>query len=67
MVKSELIRHKKWLIDASISGVLINTIAVTSAFYSMQIYDRVVPTGCTTNFARINHWYTFYYWTRVGC
>ncbi|SEH86022.1 ABC transporter-like protein [Bathymodiolus azoricus thioautotrophic gill symbiont] len=45
MVKSELIRHKKWLIDASVSGVLINTVAVTSAFYSMQIYDRVVPTG----------------------
>jgi ATP-binding cassette subfamily C protein LapB len=33
------------LIDASISGVLINTIAIASAFYSMQIYDRVVPTG----------------------
>jgi ATP-binding cassette subfamily C protein LapB len=45
MVKSELVRHKKWLIDASISGVLINTIAIASAFYSMQIYDRVVPTG----------------------
>ncbi len=45
MVKTELINHKKWLIDASVAGVLINTVAVVSAFYSMQIYDRVVPTG----------------------
>ncbi len=45
MVKTELLVHKKWFIDASISGVLINVVAVGSAFYSMQIYDRVVPTG----------------------
>jgi len=45
MVKTELITHKKWLIDASLAGVLINIVAVVSAFYAMQIYDRVVPTG----------------------
>ncbi|ABL02037.1 ABC transporter related protein [Candidatus Ruthia magnifica str. Cm (Calyptogena magnifica)] len=45
IVKTELITHKKWLIDASLAGVLINIVAVVSAFYSMQIYDRVVPTG----------------------
>lgn len=45
MVKSEIIIHKKWLIDASLAGVFINVIAVSSAFYSMQVYDRVVPTG----------------------
>lgn len=45
MVKTELITHKKWLIDASLAGVLINIVAVVSAFYSMQIYDRVVPTS----------------------
>jgi ATP-binding cassette subfamily C protein LapB len=45
MVKTELITHKKWLIDASLAGVLINIVAVVSAFYSLQIYDRVVPTG----------------------
>lgn len=45
MVKSEIIIHKKWLIDASLAGVFINIIAVSSAFYSMQVYDRVVPTG----------------------
>lgn len=45
MVKNEIIIHKKWLVDASVAGVFINTIAVASAFYSMQVYDRVVPTG----------------------
>jgi ATP-binding cassette subfamily C protein LapB len=45
MVKSEIIIHKKWLIDASLAGVFINIIAVASAFYSLQVYDRVVPTG----------------------
>ncbi|BAS68017.1 MAG: ATP-binding cassette domain-containing protein [Gammaproteobacteria bacterium] len=45
MVKSEIIIHKKWLIDASLAGIFINVIAVASAFYSMQVYDRVVPTG----------------------
>lgn len=47
MVKNELITHKKWLIDASLAGVFINIVAVVSAFYALQIYDRVVPTGAT--------------------
>ncbi len=45
LVKNELLAHKKWLIDASISGVVINFVSVATAFYSMQIYDRVVPTS----------------------
>lgn len=45
MVKNEIIIHKKWLIEASVAGVFINVVAVASAFYSMQVYDRVVPTG----------------------
>jgi ATP-binding cassette subfamily C protein LapB len=45
MVKDEMLKHKKLLIDAFIAGIFINIVAVVSAFYSMQIYDRVVPTG----------------------
>ncbi len=45
MVKTELLTHKKWLIDAGIAGVFINIVSVVSAFYTMQIYDRVVPTS----------------------
>ncbi len=45
LVKSEIFKHKKLLIDGLIAGVFINLVAIVSAFYSMQIYDRVVPTG----------------------
>lgn len=45
IVKNELILYKKPLIDIFIAGILINIVSVSSAFYSMQIYDRVVPTG----------------------
>lgn len=45
MVKIEMLKHKKLLVDAFIAGVFINIVAVVSAFYSMQIYDRVVPSG----------------------
>ncbi len=47
MVKNEIIISKKFLIDASVAGVLVNTMAIVSAFYSMQIYNRVIPTGAT--------------------
>ncbi len=45
MVKTELLTHKKWLIDASLAGLLINVVSVVTAFYSMQVYDRVIPTS----------------------
>ncbi|ORU92944.1 MAG: ABC transporter [Cycloclasticus sp. symbiont of Poecilosclerida sp. M] len=45
MVKGELLIHKKWLIDAGLAGLLINVVSVVTAFYSMQIYDRVIPTS----------------------
>ncbi|MET0116277.1 MAG: ABC transporter transmembrane domain-containing protein [Sedimenticola sp.] len=28
-------------------GVVINTVALATSFYTMQVYDRVVPTGAT--------------------
>ncbi len=47
LVKDELKQHKKYFIDASIAGILVNTTAIVGAFYSMQVYDRVVPTNAT--------------------
>jgi ATP-binding cassette subfamily C protein LapB len=35
------------LVEALIGGIVINVIALTTSLYSMQIYDRVVPTGAT--------------------
>jgi ATP-binding cassette subfamily C protein LapB len=45
LVKTEILKHKKLLIDGLVAGIFINIVAIVSVFYSMQIYDRVVPTG----------------------
>jgi len=47
LIKDELFSHKKALFDAALGGVVINMIALATSFYSMQVYDRVVPTGAT--------------------
>ena len=47
LVKSEVLRQKKALFEALLGGALINCIALITAFYTMQVYDRVVPTGAT--------------------
>lgn len=47
LVKSEVYRQKRSLFEALLGGVLINVIALMTAFYTMQVYDRVVPTGAT--------------------
>ena len=47
LVKSEVLLQKKPLFEALLGGVLINCIALITAFYTMQVYDRVVPTGAT--------------------
>ena len=47
LIKDEIFSHKKALFDAALGGVVINLIALATSFYSMQVYDRVVPTGAT--------------------
>ena len=47
LIKDELFSHKKALFDAALGGVVINSIALASSFYSMQVYDRVLPNGAT--------------------
>ena len=47
LIRSEVFAHRKLLLEAVIGGVVINVIALTTSLYSMQIYDRVVPTGAT--------------------
>jgi len=47
LVRDELQANKKMLIDAALGGIVINLIALATSFYSMQVYDRVVPTGAS--------------------
>ncbi len=47
LIKTEIFQHKRTLLDAGLSGVMLNFIALAISFYSMQVYDRVVPTGAT--------------------
>jgi len=47
LIRDEVFSHKRLLIEAVLGGVIINVIALATSFYTMQIYDRVVPTGAT--------------------
>jgi ATP-binding cassette subfamily C protein LapB len=47
LIKEELLANKKMLLDPALGGIVINLIALATSFYSMQVYDRVVPTGAS--------------------
>lgn len=47
LIKREVFSHWRTLGDIMLTTVLINLIAIASSFYSMQVYDRVVPTGAS--------------------
>jgi ATP-binding cassette subfamily C protein LapB len=40
-------QERKVLIEIVFAGVMINLLALSTSLYSMQVYDRVVPTGAT--------------------
>lgn len=47
---SEWFRHaiqKRWgvFVEGAVATMTLNVVALTTSFYSMQVYDRVVPTG----------------------
>ena len=44
MVLEEMFRSKRWLLDISVATVVVNVLAVSTALFAMQVYDRVVPT-----------------------
>lgn len=47
LITLEVQKHKSTLVDVCLSGVMLNFVALGISFYSMQIYDRVVPTGAS--------------------
>jgi len=45
MFKKIAINQKRYLVYAIIASVSINILALGSSFYTMQVYDRVIPTN----------------------
>ncbi len=45
LIIKEIFAHKSHLLEIVFGTLLINIIALAVSFYSMQVYDRVVPTG----------------------
>lgn len=45
LVMDEMLTHKGKLIEGAIGGLLLAFLGILISFYSMQIYDRVIPTG----------------------
>jgi ATP-binding cassette subfamily C protein LapB len=44
LIWSEIWSHKRSLIDISAGTVAVSLLTLVTSFYSMQVYDRVVPT-----------------------
>ena len=47
LVKGEVFSHRDLLRDIILGGILINVVALATSFYTMQVYDRVIPTRAT--------------------
>jgi ATP-binding cassette, subfamily C, bacterial LapB len=44
MIRASFLRHKSTLLEGALATLLINLVALASSFFSMQVYDRVIPT-----------------------
>jgi ATP-binding cassette subfamily C protein LapB len=47
LIRQEIFAHGKLIREAIIGGVMINFVALATSFYTMQVYDRVVPIGAS--------------------
>lgn len=47
IIRSALARHRKTLVAAALATTLVNLISLVVSVYSMQVYDRVIPSGGT--------------------
>ena len=47
LIRDEIFSHKKIIRETILGGLMINIIALATSMYSMQVYDRVVPTGAS--------------------
>jgi ATP-binding cassette subfamily C protein LapB len=44
LLTQELFQEKRWLLEVFAATIIINLLAVATSLFSMQVYDRVVPT-----------------------
>lgn len=49
----EVLKDKRWLIDVLVATVVVNLLAVLTSLFSMQVYDRVVPTFAYSTLAAL--------------
>jgi ATP-binding cassette subfamily C protein LapB len=47
LIRDALFAHAGVLREAVVGGVMINLVALVTSFYSMQVYDRVIPTAAS--------------------
>lgn len=47
LIKDRVYQERKSLSEIVVAGVMINLLALGTSLYSMQVYDRVVPTGAS--------------------
>ena len=44
LLMGEVLKDKRWLLEVIVATVVINLLAVATSLFTMQVYDRVVPT-----------------------
>jgi len=45
LFRGVVLENKSIIVEIALGGIMINLIALATSLYSMQVYDRVVPTG----------------------
>jgi len=45
LIRDEILAHRTLLREALIGGLMINFVALATSFYSLHVYDRVIPTS----------------------
>jgi ATP-binding cassette subfamily C protein LapB len=47
LIRDEIFSHGRTIREVLLCGLMINVVTMLASFYSMQVYDRVIPTGGT--------------------